>query len=154
MRIGLTTHTFVPEFIGGRERHVDSLARVLGKDNEVVVFAGSNAGRATKEKKEFYTLYRIPMFSVPVSKNPRQYYRVIPKFLSVLKKEKLDIIHAHEYRHFSTDMAAVYAQKTETPMVMTVHGYQVTSQPGRIIVGIYDRWIGQYSLKTAKQSLC
>lgn len=154
MRIGLTTHTFVPEFIGGRERHVESLASVLGKDNEVTVFAGSNVRRITKEEKEAYTLYRIPMFPVPVSKNPRQYYRIIPKFLSVMKREKLDVVHAHEYRHFSTDAAAAYARKTKTPMVMTVHGYQVTNKLGKMIVDLYDKTRGRYSLDTAKRIIC
>lgn len=154
MRIGLTTHTFIPEFIGGRECHVDALARVLGRRHDVFVFAGSLSDRVVVEEKEFYTLYRIPLKSFPVSSNPRQYYRLIPGFHKVMSKVDLDVVHAHEYRHFSTDVAARYCRRTRTPLVLTVHGYQVTNAVGGAVVRLYDRFIGPYSLKTASRIVC
>ena len=45
MKIGLITDTFFPEIVGGRERYVDSLARIFGKRHDVVVFAGSYGKR-------------------------------------------------------------------------------------------------------------
>ncbi|MCE8427887.1 MAG: glycosyltransferase family 4 protein [Candidatus Methanoperedens sp.] len=151
MRIGLTTHTFPPEFIGGREMHVEALARALSKDDDIIIFAGSNVKRVIKEDMGGYTLYKIPAFPITLSKNPLQVYRVVPRFYSVLSKEKLDIIHAHEYGHFTTDIASLYSKVSKTPLVLTVHGYVIENKILGITKKLYDRTIGLKTLKAANK---
>lgn len=150
MRIALITHTFVPELIGGREKHVESLAKVLGEKDEVFVFTGSNTNKVTREIKDNYTVYRIPSISITLSKNPLQVYRIIPSFLKVLSSEEIDILHAHEYGHFTSDISAVYSKITTKPLVLTIHGYVINSKL-KLLKKIYDETLGRFEIQTARK---
>lgn len=151
MKIGLTTHTFTPEFIGGRETHVEALAKTLSKDDDVIVFAGSNVKKVVKEYRDNYILYRIPSYPITISKNPLQTYRISPKFYSVLCREKLDLIHSHEYGHFTTDISALYCKIFKIPFILTIHGYVIKNSVLNTFKNIYDNIIGSMVLKTANK---
>lgn len=151
MKIGLTTHTFVPEFIGGRESHIEALANTLSKDNDVIIFTGSNVKKVIKENNGKYTLYKVPAYPITISKNPLQIYRISPRFYSVLCREKLDIIHAHEYGHFTTDTAALFSKSHKIPLVLTVHGYVISNNVLSTFKKIYDNTIGSVVIDTARK---
>jgi len=152
MKIGLTTHTYVPEFIGGREKHVESLARMLSMNHDVIVFTGSKTKKVEKTDKDGYTLYRVPLITLPLVDG--ESYRVVPKFLNTLMKEKLDIVHAHEYGHFTTDVATMYSKLRNVPLIMTVHGHFFRARSLNTIKKIYDKSLGLFSLKTAERIIC
>lgn len=152
MRIGLTTHTFIPEIIGGREKHVEGLARELGKNHEVIVFTGSESNKIKKEERENYSIYWIPMWVLNLGGEQR--YRILPKFWSLLKNEKLDLIHAHEYRHFTTSMAAIYSKLNKIPLILTVHGYILNRFYLKLLKNLYDRSLGLGTILTAKKIIC
>lgn len=149
MKIGLTTHTFIPEFIGGRETHVEALARILSRDDDVIVFAGSNVKKIVKESRDNYILYRIPSYPITISKNPLQTYRISPKFYSALCREKLDLIHSHEYGHFTSDISALYCKIFKIPFILTIHGYVIKNNVLNIFKDIYDNIVGSVVLKIA-----
>ncbi len=152
MRIGLITHTFVPEFIGGREKHVEALAKVLGEKDEVFVFTGSRTKKVIKELKDNYTLYRIPLISVTLSKNPLQVYRIIPGLLKVLSSEEIDILHAHGYGLFTSDVSALYSKISNIPLVLTFHGC-LFGKKLKLFKKIYDKTVGRFELQTVRKMI-
>jgi glycosyltransferase involved in cell wall biosynthesis len=151
MKIGLATHTFVPEVIGGRETHVKALADNLSKDNEVIVFAGSSGRKVTKEVGD-YTVYRIP--SLPIKLSGGQYYRVVPDFYRVLKRERVDIMHAHDYGHFTTDVSSLYSMRHGVPFLITIHGHFFRENPLKVMKYVYDRTLGFLSVLRAGRIIC
>jgi len=152
MKIGLTTHTYTPEFIGGREIHVESLAKLLSKKHDVVVFTGSSLRKSEKLEMNGYTLYKIPLFTLPLPDN--ESYRIVPDFIKFLLREDLDVIHAHEYGHFTTDMANIYSKVKHTPLVISVHGHFFRLSLLNTLKKIYDKTVGIFSLKNAKKIIC
>ncbi|MFC2061714.1 glycosyltransferase family 4 protein [Elusimicrobiota bacterium] len=154
MKIAFVTHTFSPEFIGGRENHIRNLAKALSKTDDITIFTGSKVKKIVKEKMEGYTLYNIPMISLRLSKNPLQIYRIIPHMFFLLKKEKFDIIHAFEYGCFSTDMALLYSRFFNIPMLLTVYGYVITNPFLKFLKAAYDISIGKAVLNNAKDIIC
>ncbi|MFH1519726.1 MAG: glycosyltransferase family 4 protein [Candidatus Omnitrophota bacterium] len=149
MKIVLVVHTAYPDFIGGREHHIHYLASELALTDKVVVIAGGKSRKVQKRMIEGYELITLPMISIKVSSNPLQIYRIIPKFLSYIKKEKPDVIHAFEYGSFSTDIACFYAKKHKTPFLLTVYGYQLNNVLLKSLKKIYDKIIGRFLYKTA-----
>ncbi|MCF7887593.1 MAG: glycosyltransferase family 4 protein [Candidatus Omnitrophica bacterium] len=151
MKIALTVHTAYPDFIGGREHHVHNLASELAHTDEVVVIAGGKSKKKQCRIIGGYKLVTLPMISIKVSSNPLQIYRIIPKFLSCLKQESPDIVHAFEYGSFSTDVTYFYAKKHKIPFLLNVYGYQFNKLLLKLLKKIYDRTIGRALLKGASK---
>ncbi len=154
MKLAFVSHTSYPEFIGGREHHIHNLASVLSKTDEVIVFSGSKTKVIERQKLNGYTLVRIPMISIKVSRNPLQIYRIMPRLFSELKKERFDLIHAFEYGSYSTNIAHLYSKKYNIPSVLTVYGYQFRSPLLKFFKFFYDHLIGKQMLNEAKRIFC
>ncbi len=154
MRIAFIVHTAYPEFIGGREHHVHNLASALSKTDEVVVFSGGRIKSIKIDKLDGYTLVRIPMISIRVSRNPLQIYRILPGLYSVLKKERFDLIHAFEYGSYSTDIAHLYSRRHNIPFLLTVYGYQFKNPLLIILKRFYDHYVGRLLLEKADKIFC
>ncbi len=149
MKIGFVTHTAYPEFIGGREHHIHNLASSLSRTSEVVVFAGTRNNKRENVNLSGYNLIKLPTVSFKVSQNPLQIYRVIPHLFSVLKEEKLDLIHAFEYGSYSTDVAYLFSKKYNIPFLLTIYGYQLGNPFLKIAKKFYDNSIGRLLFKEA-----
>ncbi len=154
MKIAFVVHTAYPEFIGGREHHVHHLANALSANDEVTVFAGGNTKITERCKVDNYTLVRLPMISLKVSRNPLQIYRIIPQLLPILKQERFELVHAFEYGSYSTHIAHIYSKNYGIPFVLTVYGYQLRNPLLRIFKKLYDCFFGRSLLISAKKIFC
>ena len=65
-------------------------------------------------------------------------------------KEEADVVHAHDYAHFTTDAAALACRLAKKPLVVTVHGILPATRPTRAMLNLYDRFVGRFSLGTAE----
>jgi L-malate glycosyltransferase len=151
MKIAFVVHTAYPEFIGGREYHIHSLATIISKTDNVVVLAG---GEAKKEQRRFlggYLLINLPMLSIRVSRNPLQIYRIIPGISSSLKRENPDLIHAFEYGSYTSYITYRFSKKYNVPFVLTVYGYQFRNPALSFLKIFYDRIIGRQIFKKAER---
>lgn len=150
MRILQVTHTFLPGHIGGRETHVYKLSKSLQRrGHEVTVLTGGS--RRQVEDYKGIRVIRCPTLPILLCNYPtRLVYRLVPDIFFRLVKEKADIVHAHDYAHFTTDAAALACRIAKKPLVVTVHGFLPVTRPTRALMGIYDRLVGGFSLRTAE----
>jgi glycosyltransferase involved in cell wall biosynthesis len=154
MKLALISHTAYPDFIGGREQHIDNLARAFGKTDDVWVIAGGCNKTIMIRNMNGYRLITLPMLSLKVSSNPLQIYRIIPSLFSKIKDLQPDVIHAFEYGSFSTGASCFYAKKYKTPFFLTSYGYQLGNALLRAGKIVYDRTVGKKILQTAKKIFC
>jgi glycosyltransferase involved in cell wall biosynthesis len=155
----MVTHTFVPQYIGGRENHVYYLSKELKKSGfEVSVFTSGPKSHMDVEDYDGIRVCRFPFSSVRLStSNEKVPYRMTNpyNFLKELNEFSPDIVHAHDYRHFTSDLAAMYSRTSKKPLLMTLHGFFYnTGQFFRNVMSVYDKIFGQLSLKTAQRLIC
>ncbi len=157
MKVCLVTHTFLPEYIGGREVHVFNLAKNLvahGIETQVVTSGHSNshAGDSALERMD---VARIPVFSLPLARKPSTFsQRVLPTLPYVLMKSGADVIHAHDYYHLSSDMCAWTSKLTGKPLVLTIHsnlGFFSVNKPLAAVERTYNRTMGKVTLRQASK---
>jgi glycosyltransferase involved in cell wall biosynthesis len=149
MRILLVPPRFPSVPDGGAENHVFNLAKYLTKRGmEVSVFT-SDVQRInlwqlrktleTKTKDEILNGFRVRRFYAPVAING---YVPLARFFQYLTKERFDIVHAHGYHYFSTDVASAVARIKKRPFLLTLHGLIFRNS-------YYDRTLGKCTLRTA-----
>jgi glycosyltransferase involved in cell wall biosynthesis len=150
LRIIQVTHTFLPDHIGGRETHVYKLSKALQRrGHEVTVLTGGN--RRGVENYKGLRVIRCPTLPIRLSRFPSTLiYRAAPDIFFRLLGEEADIVHAHDYAHFSTDAAALACTLAKKPLVVTVHGFLPATRPTRALLSLYDRLVGRFSLRTAE----
>jgi glycosyltransferase involved in cell wall biosynthesis len=122
MKIALVTHSFLPNSIGGREKYIYDLARMLiEKGNEVKVFTCSDSIL----KKSFYTKNSLVIDYLPTLRFPllEGIYRIPLMFFLRLLKKDFDLIHAHDFHHFTTFISTVATKIINKPLIVTEHGY-------------------------------
>jgi glycosyltransferase involved in cell wall biosynthesis len=78
-----------------------------------------------------------------------------PSFIQALRSYNPDIIHALDYRHFTTDMATLYSWVGRKPLVITLTGffYEPTTAT-RVVMKLYDTTLGRASLKICRSMIC
>jgi glycosyltransferase involved in cell wall biosynthesis len=153
-RIVFISHTSYPEFIGGREKHINNLASSLSRHYEIFVVAGGKCKTEQKTALSGYTLIQLPVIPFVLSRKPLQIYRIIPRLFATLRRLEPDIIHAFEYGSFSTSVSSFYARKASKPFFLTLYGYQLNNpllKAGKII---YDYFFGRQILKNSKNIFC
>lgn len=138
MKIALVTHTFFPKNVGGRERHVYDLAKILSKKHKVEVFTCSDSLFASYIKVENPNLVirYLPTVRIPM---PTGYYRIPLTMLFTLLNSDYDIIHAHEYFHFTTYISAIVSKINKKPFIFTEHGYPAQVGVSQILIKLFDR---------------
>ena len=151
----MVTHTFLPNFIGGREKHVYFISKTLiDLGCDVCIFTGDRVKYLTFDKYDGIPVIRAPMWvaKLPGIHEGVPYRLVLPSIIYALKKFDPELIHAHDYRHFTTDLSALYANIWHIPLIITVHGFFYTpTKFTSTLMRIYDATIGLYSLKTARK---
>lgn len=157
MRISLITSTFLPNFVGGREKHVYGLAKSLVKMGyDVYIITGDRVKEAVQEKFSGITVYRLPYIKELRLSGANEIipYRIVSplSFFSILNHINPDIIHAHDIKHFTSDMAAIYSCFSHKPFVLTIHGfYYKTSRFTRFLFQLHDSTFNLFTLKVAKK---
>lgn len=149
LEIVQVTHSFLPESIGGRETHVLKLSKHLSlKGHSVTILAGgprSQVGDLDGVSVERYRDIRLRLCKSPTT----VIYRIVPGIFMRLLTIKADIVHAHDYGHFTTDMAALACLIRGIPLVVTIHGFKPPSVLTRLVLRMYDLSLGRQCLKLA-----
>ena len=117
MRIGLFIDTFYP-MIDGVVTVVDNYAKILSKNNDVIVFA-PDTGKYDDSKLP-YKVVRCKSIKLPKIDYSLPLPKMDLRFLKSLDKYNLDIIHIHS--PFTIGRLGVeYAKKHNIPLFGTIH---------------------------------
>ena len=117
MKIGLFIDTFYP-MIDGVVTVVDNYARILSKNNDVIVFA-PDTGKYDDSKLP-YKVVRCKSIKLPKIDYSLPLPKIDLRFLKSLDKYNLDIIHIHS--PFTIGRLGVeYAKKHNIPLFGTIH---------------------------------
>ena len=130
MRVALLTSNFPPEFVGGTERVVASLAAALvGTGDEVVVLSGSDHPHAGCD------VLRERHHGVEVARFPRQADepydldigrpRLLALMLDELRARRVDCVHLHHWSGLSSSFIRT-ARAAGIPSVVTLHDFWTT----------------------------
>ena len=139
MRIALVTHTFFPQSVGGRENHVYHLGKTLSKKgHKVEIFTSSDSllKKYSKIENSNLIVHYFPTVKVPM---PTGYYRINPTMFFALLKINVDLIHAHEYFHFTTFISALASKIKRIPFILTEHGYPEQVGVSRFLLELYHK---------------
>ncbi|HEX76374.1 MAG TPA: glycosyltransferase family 4 protein [Dehalococcoidia bacterium] len=120
-----------PPFIGGGERHVQSLSRELTRrGHEVIVCTIGGRELSRYEDEDSVKVHRfeglfqkIPfLYKDPVRKKhpPAQDWIITRKLAHIIKQERPDIIHVHGRMLYS---ALPLKRGSEIPLLVTLHDY-------------------------------
>jgi len=157
MRVALVTSTFLPNFIGGREKHVYGLAKTLIKAGiDTYIITGDRVKKLVFEEYDNIPVYRIPFireFNLYGKQESIPYRIVSPSILfSVLDYVNPDIIHAHDIKHFTSDISALYSALKQKPYILTVHGiYYKPSKITKLMFYFHDLTLNIFTLKVARR---
>lgn len=146
MRVALITHTYLPNFVGGRETFLVGLAKYMVKKGiETEIFTGDRVSRYQQGYYEHILVHRFPMRTLNIMGYP---YRIVsPSILSAIHKFQPDLIHCLDYRHFTTDLCIIYSKLFNIPILFSVHGLgHIASKPFKKILWVYDQTIGRLML--------
>jgi glycosyltransferase involved in cell wall biosynthesis len=141
MKIIQITHSFFPHSVGGREKQVYDLAKALvKKGHEVEIFTCSDSFWKSYTKKENSKL-KIHYFKTIKIKFSAGYYRIpLGMFFSLMTK-KFDLLHAHEYFHFTTFLSSLVSKLRKIPLIFTEHGYPEQVGTLKIALKTYDKFV-------------
>jgi len=139
---------YFPPHVGGMEFYVERLCRELAaRGHEVVVFTSSDEGFSYSERVDGVNVYRLraltKIYNVPI---------VPSLFNSILREEKPDIIHAHQYPVFFSDVSAIVSKLRGIPLLLHVH---VVAEPqstfSSLVSSFYYKTIGASPLRAARR---
>jgi glycosyltransferase involved in cell wall biosynthesis len=128
--------TFLP-YIGGQEVYIQSLSEALAdRGHEVSVLTTDAASRAPFRRastglitENGVTVVRCPCYGFFYS-----YLPITPRLLSLLLSKQIrryQIVHAHGFGHFTTDVVSMIRRIYGIPSVLTTHGlHQEMGQEG------------------------
>ncbi len=129
---------YFTDTFGGPVHHVKMVTKELERlGHETVVYttnlADKNGQIATFNKGDF------DVRAFPVQWSVGDYFYT-PGMKAALKQEDFDIVHAHCYRNYQSDLAAWISWETRKPLIFTAHGTLV-KLPGlrdKMLKGFYD----------------
>lgn len=151
MKVALVTHSYLPNFLGGRETFANQLAKnTLRVGIDCQLFVGDKVKRPTSNVFDGIKTSHFPMKTIKFGNIP---YRVVsPSFLKALHVYNPDVIHALDYRHFTTDLAYLYCKLYGKPLVISIHGLGYAPPFKKIfslLLRCYDHTIGPHVLRNA-----
>lgn len=149
LRVASSLH---PEVTGGVGLHVHQMsARQADNGHEVTVLTSDNGDRSlpARENRSGYTVIRHQEMARPVDNS------IAPSLVNTLRKlaDKHDIIHAHSHLYFSTNMAAIFAKMSDTPLAITNHGLFSQTAP-EWLQKVYIPTIARPTLNAADRVFC
>jgi glycosyltransferase involved in cell wall biosynthesis len=138
---------YYPPHIGGMEFYVEYLSNQLAnKGNEVKVFTSSDRNYSYTENMNGVEVCRFKIsakfYNVPISNN---------LLSSLLRIEKPDILDAHQYPVYFSDMSSLASSLRKIPLFLHVH---VVPDPKSVFSGFvlksYYRFFERFTLKESQ----
>jgi glycosyltransferase involved in cell wall biosynthesis len=151
MRVLQITPEFPPPLIGGGGYHVYNLTKELARKGvDITVFACNVLDSFFQQKVTVETrfenvkVYRVPAFYVP-----KTAYPISPSLAALLLKEKPDVMHAHGYQFFTSDIASIVNKTKKKSLILTLHGFPRSFNG--LSHKMYFHLIGKQTLKAARK---
>ncbi|MEA3202048.1 MAG: hypothetical protein QOE90_3476 [Thermoplasmata archaeon] len=140
----LQVNPYYAPYLGGQERHVQTLARKLKeRGHEVVVLTSNYPKSAPEETIEGIRVVRVPVYG-RILRNP-----IAPGFAR--HKDLFawaDVVHVHNEHGLSANLAAYLGPRVKRPMVLTCHGQLKFLSPlADAFERGYSRSLGAWTLK-------
>jgi glycosyltransferase involved in cell wall biosynthesis len=147
----VATDTY-PEVVGGGAIHAHEMSAIqsdLGHDVTLLTSDHGDRSLPRREEREGYTLRRFRELGQPLGNS------ITPGLFRSLRnlRDEFDVVHAHSHLYLSTNMAAVFAQFDNTPLVVTNHGLYSQSAPSWFNKA-YLKTLGRFTLNAADKVLC
>lgn len=148
MKIALITHSSYPNFCGGREKHVYTLAKNLGKKYDVTVFtcSGSLFTSYIERHKNFKICF-LRTINIPIEGRT---YRIPIGLLKFLFKYDPYIVHAHDLHQFTSVISCLYAKLKRKKFILTEHGYPRQIGIIKIIMKVYEKLFLRFLTKDTR----
>jgi len=144
MRIAQVAPWFHPH-VGGVESHVRSLAAELARrGHEVTVLTSNYARLPETEEMDGFSVHRVKSLGT-VFRTP-----ITPALRKAIPAARFDLIHAHSPPPLSSYYAAVAAERSRTPFVVTYHcDLEIPSVFGNALTNLYSRTYGRQTVRRA-----
>lgn len=144
--------------IGGGEEHVYQIAkRLISRGHDVVVYTSDLLHTfpryvyLQRETSEIGNIQVRSFHAVRLLHN----YPVLPALGTTMMKEKADVIHAHGYGYFTSDISSMISYLRRIPLVLTTHGFfPVTTPANRFLTHVYLKFSQKNLLKVARKVIC
>jgi glycogen(starch) synthase len=145
MKLLRVAQNVYPDVKGGGSYHVHAMSRDQGEmGHDVTVLTVD--GEVTGQRQEDRIGYRIVRRSPNIELLGNELSVGVGRYLR--RADEFDVIHAHSHYYFSTILAAVASQFTDTPLVVTNHGLYSQSAP-KSVFEVYLRTVGSRVLNAA-----
>src|SRR5438552_3375641 len=142
MKILQVSPYFAP-YLGGQERHVQTLSRKLIERGHKVTVLTTNypKGQPPTQFIDGIRIIRVPV-RARVLRNP-----IAPAFLKQRELfEWADVVHVHNEHSFSANAAAHIRRRVPRPMVLTCHGQlRFNQKAADAFEQVYSRSLGLYT---------
>jgi len=125
VKVAQIVSEFPPPILGGGGYHVYNLTLQLSKIGvDVNVFVGDIMSRFKPWKiKLEKTSDNISVFRAPAVGFPTATYSIAPGLIPLLLKTNAEVLHAHGYQFFPSDIASLISKLKHIPIILTLHGF-------------------------------
>jgi len=138
-------------YIGGIEYHVRLLSEHLAEKNVEVEVYTTDPQRRCRSKEIINHVKVTRLFSFA----PQNSYNLAPSLLSLVKKAKADIIHAHNIHSLPILFAALAKNTNKIPLVSTFYFHGKAHTPLRnLLFQPYKQLLVEYILKKTDLLIC
>lgn len=147
MKIAIFTDTYLPQMNGVVAYLCDSI-KILGKSNELVLFAPGNGPGRLEQISEKLKIYWIPASPFPFYEGYRMASVNYKRVSDILKRERPDIVHAHAPVILGLQ-GIISAKRKGIPVVITYHTHFPDYLPHLLngkLPGILNK-LGRYTVK-------
>ncbi len=140
----------IPHFsdgFGGPVNHAKMLTRELERaGHETVIFTSNLADKSGDVSPSLANGFDVHAFPVRWSIGD---YFYTPGMKAALRAEEFDVVHAHCYRNYQSEMAAWISRRAGKPLVFTAHGTlpKLPNVRDRFLKGLYDAFSPRKVLK-------
>jgi glycosyltransferase involved in cell wall biosynthesis len=146
MRIAQITPFFLPNS-GGVEEYVYQISKSLIKRGIEVDVLTTDILRGSKKKlKKFERIEGIRVFRFSPLFSFGNFGYFWPSFISLLIREKYDLVHVHVYRHPHTFIAALICKLKSIPCIITTHSpfHPSKNLSRKILTSFFDAFFKWY----------
>ena len=150
MKILCVASDLYPPVIGGIGVHAHKMSKEQARlGHDVTVYTSNVDGRPTQESKDGYKIIRFkPLLKLMGNSiSPTLFLKLIHT------RNDFDVIHAHSYLFFSTNLCALVKKIGSSPLVITNHG--LVSQTAPLwLQKMYIPTIAKWTFKSADKIIC
>ncbi|WP_252699688.1 glycosyltransferase family 4 protein [Natronosalvus vescus] len=152
MKILRVSNSLSPEKVGGIGVHVDEMSKIQGENgHEVTVLTSDNGDRSLphREDRGEYSVIRHKELARPADNS------IAPGMIRSIVRQlrDYDVIHAHSYLYFSTNITSIISRLSDVPLAITHHGLFPSSAPN-IIKKAYIPTVGRLTFNSADNVFC